>query len=159
MDLSQPAPQLLTEPELRQWLLGLLSRREYSALELKQKLKQKGASAEQTAALLEWAQQCNYQSELRYARMQLNAKLHKGYGWFYISQFCAQQGISKELVQQALDELDIDWLEVACSAYRKKYADKPIADYQDKLKRMRYLQSRGFGSDIIQLVFAELKEE
>jgi regulatory protein len=32
-------------------------------------------------------------------------------------------------------------------------------DYQDKLKRMRYLQSRGFGSDIIQLVFAELKEE
>ncbi len=149
----------LTEQELRQWLLGLLSRREYSAQELKQKLKQKGASAEQISQLLDWAQQRNYQSELRYARMQVNAKLHKGYGWFYISQFCAQQGINKELLQQLLDELDIDWFEVATTAYRKKYADKPIADYQDKLKRMRYLQSRGFGSDTIQLVFAELKEE
>ena len=109
--------------------------------------------------LLDWAQQRDYQNELRYARMQVNAKLHKGYGWFYISQFCAQQGIKKELQQQLLEELDIDWFEVATQAYRKKYADKPIADYQDKLKRMRYLQSRGFGSDTIQLVFAELKEE
>lgn len=152
-------PKLLTEQELRQWLLGLLSRREYSAQELRQKLTQKGASAEQITALLEWAQQRNYQSELRYARMQVNAKLHKGYGWFYISQFCVQQGIHKELLQQLLDESEIDWFEVATSAYRKKYADKPIVDYQDKLKRMRYLQSRGFGSDLIQLVFAELKEE
>jgi regulatory protein len=157
--LPSSEPQPLTELELRQWLLGLLSRREYSALELKQKLKQKGASVEQSANLLDWAQQRNYQSELRYARMQINAKLHKGYGWFYISQFCAQQGINKELQQQLLEELNIDWFEVATSAYRKKYADKPIADYQDKLKRMRYLQSRGFGSDTIQLVFAELKEE
>ena len=49
MTESQPSqePKLLTEQELRQWLLGLLSRREYSALELKQKLKQKGACAEQ----------------------------------------------------------------------------------------------------------------
>ncbi len=104
---------------MRQWLLALLSRREYSALELKQKLKQKGASAEQITELLDWAQQRDYQNELRYARMQVNAKLHKGYGWFYISQFCAQQGINKELQQQLLEELDIDWFEVATTAYRK----------------------------------------
>ncbi|WP_337843259.1 regulatory protein RecX [Rheinheimera sp.] len=149
-------PKPLTEQELRQWLLALLSRREYSALELKQKLKQKGASAEQTADLLDWVQQRNYQSELRYARQLIQAKLHKGYGWFYINQLCAEQGLEKSLVQAVLDELNVDWLSIASEAYQKKYADKPIVDYQDKQKRMRYLQSRGFDGQVIQQLFKQL---
>lgn len=152
----QPSGTELTDAELKSYLLGLLARRDYSERELTQKLRQKQVAAEQAEALLLWLKGRGYQSNGRYARQLIQAKLHKGYGWFYINQLCAEQGLEKSLVQAVLDELNVDWLSIALDAYQKKYADKPIVDYQDKQKRMRYLQSRGFDGQVIQQLFKQL---
>lgn len=152
----QPSNTALSEAELKSYLLGLLARRDYSERELAQKLRQKQVAPEVSETLLLWLKGRGYQSNSRYARQLIQAKVHKGYGWFYINQLCAEQGLEKSLVQAVLDELNVDWLSVALEAYQKKYADKPIADYQDKQKRMRYLQSRGFDGQVIQQLFKQL---
>lgn len=148
----------LTEAELKGYVLNLLARRDYSERELRQKLKQKEASVEDIERLLAWSQQQGYQSDSRYAEQMTQAKVRKGYGQYYLQQFFAEQGLSKELLQQVIETKEIDWVGVASDAYRKKYADKPITDYHDKQKRMKYLQSRGFESQVIQQLFKQLQE-
>jgi len=145
-----------TEAELKTYLLDLLARREYSQLELQQKLRLKQIDPALVASLLDWLAKQGYQSEERFARQLIRAKLQKGYGSYAIAQFCFEHGVSKAMQQVVLAEMDIDWLSLAADSYGKKYAGKAIANFQDKQKRMRYLQSRGFDSAVIQQLFKQL---
>lgn len=139
-----------TQAELRSIAIDLLSRREHSCGELQQKLRQKGGDEADIAAVLAWCQQQNYQSDARYCAMLVRSKVAKGYGPAVVSQAAREQGLDRELLQDTLAALDIDWFALALSQYQKKFADKAIQDYQDKQKRMGFLQRRGFNAGQIQ---------
>ena len=139
-----------TQAELKHTAIDLLSRRDHSCHELKQKLQLKGGDADDIAAVIEWCTNENYQSDSRYCAMLVRAKANKGYGPAVVSQAAREQGIDRELLTQTLEELEIDWFALALSQYQKKFADKPITDFQDKQKRMGFLQRRGFNSAQIQ---------
>lgn len=140
----------LTLAELKKIAIDLLSRRDHSRQELAQKLRQKGGLDDDIQQLLDWCCAENYQSDERYAVLLVRSKINKGYGPLYLSQAAREQGISKELLTRTIETLEIDWFELALAQYRKKYQGKPVEDFQDKQKRMGYLQRRGFNGAQIQ---------
>jgi len=148
---SESAQQVApTVAELKKTAIDLLSRRDHSRHELKQKLQLKGGEADDIAAVIDWCTAENYQSDSRYCAMLVRAKVNKGYGPAVVSQAAREQGIDRELLAQTLEELEIDWFMLALTQYQKKYAGKPVTDFQDKQKRMGFLQRRGFNSAQIQ---------
>jgi len=147
-DADQAAP--ITVAELKKVAIDLLSRRDQSRHELKQKLQAKGGEADVIAEVIDWCTSESYQSDSRYCAMLVRAKVNKGYGPAVVSQAAREQGIDRELLTLTLEELEVDWFALALSQYQKKFADKPITDYQDKQKRMGFLQRRGFNSAQIQ---------
>jgi regulatory protein len=142
--------QKLTVAELKKIAIDLLSRRDQSCVELKQKLQQKGGALDDVVNVIDWCTGQNYQSDSRYCAMLVRSKVNKGYGFAVVSQAAREQGIDRELLTQTIDELEIDWFALAMAQYQKKFADKPIKDFQDKQKRMGFLQRRGFTSGQIQ---------
>lgn len=135
--------------QLCQQALRLLSRREYSEYQLIQKLRQHSTESQLIAEAIAWCKQHNYLDQRRFVTMLVRHRSAGGYGLNYIMQECRQQQIDSQLVMASVNELELDWFELAQAAYRKKYQQKPLADYQDKLKRMAYLQRRGFSSEQI----------
>ncbi len=138
-----------TESELRACAIDYLSRRDHSVRELQEKLLQKGGAFAQVQAVIAWCQQQNYQSEERFCQMLVRAKANKGYGPAWISQAARQHGLTAEMIRQVLQDDSFDWFANALTQYQKKFGDKPMGDYQDKQKRMAYLQRRGFSSEHI----------
>lgn len=149
-DTSKSEDGPLTEAELKKIAIDLLSRRDQSQQELAQKLKQKGGEPELVSLVLAWCQQQNYQCDSRYCAMLVRAKVNKGYGPAVVTQAAREQGIDRELLAQTVEDLEIDWFALALSQYQKKFADKPLKDFQDKQKRMGFLQRRGFNAAQIQ---------
>lgn len=128
---------------------GLLARREHSAFELRQKLKQKAYVDDDIELLLVKLQEANLQCDSRYAESLIRSRVNRGYGPRYIEQELHQKGVSSTTASTVLKEMAINWFDVATESYQKKYRTQPIVDEKDKAKRMRFLQYRGFGFDHI----------
>lgn len=142
-------PDILTAAQVWQLAIGLLSRREHSSHELLEKLQQRGASPEIAQATLTRCQQEQYQSDQRFAEMLLRHCISKGQGLALLRQLSRQHRLSTDLLQQALADADPDWFELARQCAQKKFGDSPAGSDKEKLKRMAFLQRRGFSSEQI----------
>lgn len=147
----------MTEPERKiiyQHLNKLLARREHSVQELQQKMLAKGLSAELTEQMIATFQQQGWQSDQRFAQMQARSQYNKGYGPERIRASLRQHQLSDEYIEQAIDSLEADWYQLAIQVYQKKYTCAPQS-WQDKQKRMAFLQYRGFSHAHIQAAIEE----
>jgi regulatory protein len=131
----------------------MLARREHSAFELRQKLQHKEIDADDIALAIEQLQQQGLLSDQRYAEAYIHMRKSKGYGPVRIAVELRQKGVAEHDFEPYLYADDIDWSAVLMAAYAKKYGKRACADYQEKAKRMRYLQYRGFASDKIHELF------
>lgn len=126
-----------------------LSRREHSRRELLQKLLKKGCDQCEAQTAVERLAASGLQSDERFVEAFVQSKVSRGIGPARILYEVQQQVDDTSLVERVLDELDINWKEIARSVYRKKYKNEAVADYQEKSRRMRFLQSRGFSGALI----------
>lgn len=129
--------------------LGLLARREHSAVELKRKLQQKGYNSSDIDAELSQLQQDGSLSDRRFTEAYVNMRMNRGYGPMRILAELRDRGIPAELANEYLNQETLDWYAVLNRQYIKKYAGVPITDHLDKSKRIAYLQARGFRLDLI----------
>lgn len=132
--------------------MDMLSRREHSQLELVFKLVDKGADemvAEQV--VYELAEQ-NLQCNQRFAEMLVNSHIYKGRGPLRFQQDMQQHGIEESVFMLVLDDLQVDWQALLLQVYEKKYGDSCVDDYNERAKRMRFLQGRGFSIGQIESV-------
>jgi regulatory protein len=136
--------------DLKRMALNWLSRRDYSEAQLKQRLARQGGEAVDIANVILWCKSEGYLDQQRFIEMLVRSRVNKGYGLNYIVQECRQQHIEREQVQQCTAALNIDWFAQAQQQYQKKYGQTVVTEYKDKLKRMAYLQRRGFSSEQIQ---------
>jgi len=134
---------------LHKTALDFLARREHSQQELSQKLKRHTDDAQEIERVLNLLTEQKLQSDIRFAESFIRHRVKQGYGWQKIRAELQQRGVSDADYLQALGKLDIQWQSVAEAAYAKRYGDTPVQDYQDKQKRMAFLQRRGFGFDEI----------
>lgn len=127
----------------------MLSRREHSQRELLRKLSQKGLDSELCEQQVQKFVEGNVQSDARFVEMIIRSRVNKGQGLNRIKQELSEHDIDYTLIQSTLDELDLDWFELAHNVANKKYADKPHKDWSELQKRQRFMQYRGFSQDEI----------
>ncbi|MGC8697678.1 MAG: regulatory protein RecX [Halothiobacillus sp.] len=123
--------------------LGLLTRREHSAFELKQKLALRGFSVDVIEVVIERLAEQGWQSEARYAGAYLRMRVARGYGLIAIRAELRQRGIAPDYIAAALTEADIDWLSCAQRQVVRHY-QHPADGHAALLQRYRHLINRGF---------------
>lgn len=127
----------------------LLSRREHSAFEIRQKLAQRDFGESEIAQAITELQQGGWLSDERYAEAYVRMRRNKGYGPVRIAMELKERGVNDAVVEHYLQADNEIWLQILKQQYQKKYNDEPVADYSDRAKRIRFLQYRGFPLDII----------
>lgn len=143
------------ELSLRGRALQYLARREYSRTELAAKLRpyaQVEDDFEQLQpidleSLLDSLVESGYLSDERAATQLLHARRPR-FGTKRITHEMHQKGLSEELIAEALPALKDSELDAARNVWQRKFASLP-KDAKEKAKQMRFLQSRGFGFDVI----------
>ena len=131
---------------VRESALKLLSRRDHSTKELTEKLLQRGFDADSIKATLADLAHAGLHSERRFAESYARQRAMKSYGPLRIRAELADRGIERDLVNQTLNELDVDFTELACRFYQRKYR-KPVQDYQEKVRRSQAMARRGFSRE------------
>jgi regulatory protein len=131
--------------ELRARALRLLARREHTHQELDRKLAPHAGSSEDLKGLLAGLKQKNQLSEERFAEERAR-RLSRKYGAARIRQDLKAKGVSEELISRFSSSENE--MQKAKEILERKYRT-PVATREEKAKRMRFLQSRGFSSEII----------
>jgi regulatory protein len=139
--------------------LQYLARREYSRAELRGKLLphiQADADFEQAFdssghvnldALLDDLTARGWLSDARAATQFVHAKRSR-FGTQRITHELRQKGIAEELISAALPALKESELAAARDVWQRKFGIAPRDD-KEKARQMRFMQSRGFGFDVI----------
>lgn len=135
---------------LRERALGFLSRREYSYKELEQKLKGYAEEQDDLPALLEDFKKRGWLSEERYTEQIVHARKGK-FGSLKVAHELREHGVAEELISKAVAEVKNDELANARAVQNKKYGYLPT-NREEWAKQARFLQSRGFGFDVIKQV-------
>ena len=165
------------ELSLRARALQYLARREYSRAELRGKLlphvqtgedfaqpfdsacdpSDNSSGPENLDALLDDLTARGWLSDARAATQLLHAKRNR-FGTQRIAHDLRQKGIPEELVSAALPALKESELEAARSVWQRKFGALPQDD-KEKARQVRFLQSRGFGYDVIFQMMRLAEEE
>ncbi len=141
--------------EIMQRGIRLLSMREHSVKEMHDKLAAKADSSMYVADVVDLLVEKKYLSDERFTESYIRARSNRGFGPFKIRSELKAKGISSTLIQDYLEDHAAIWFENAEAQYQKKYGETPVVDYQTWSKRARFLQSRGFTSEQIQVSIPE----
>lgn len=144
-------------PSLRERALRFLAAREHSRSELKRKLAPHAESEQQLETLLEELTGKKQQSDARFAEARSHV-LSRKFGASRIAHDLRSKGVSDEEAAHAVDAARATDLERAREVYSRKFRTPP-ASREDRAKRMRFLQSRGFSFDVIKQVLNGPEED
>ena len=144
-------------PSLRERALRFLAAREHSRAELKRKLAPHAESAEQLETLLEELVGRQQQSDARFAEARSHV-LSRKFAASRIAHDLRSKGVSDEDAAHVVDAARATDLERAREVYARKFRAPPESR-EDRAKRMRFLQSRGFAFDVIKQVLNGLEGE
>ncbi|MFT5548598.1 MAG: regulatory protein [Candidatus Azotimanducaceae bacterium] len=133
--------------------MDLLARREHSAHELRQKLKQREFDHEEIELALEVLQQNNLQSDAQFTESYINNRVNAGLGPIKIIHELRQKGVASELIDEQMSVLSIDWNESLEQQRIKKYGLQIPNDYSQKMKQARFLQNKGFSTESVMRLF------
>tara|TARA_B100000214_G_scaffold60458_1_gene39364 strand:+ start:1056 stop:1511 length:456 start_codon:yes stop_codon:yes gene_type:complete len=132
--------------------LDLLSRREHSRKEIKEKLLLRYENTEQINVVLEKLVSNNLINDSRFAEAYVLNRKRKGFGPKKIIFELISKGV-KESIANEVVEIEGGWIEAAKSAFKKKYKDDQNIETKEQLKQKTFLQNRGFGFKEIESVF------
>ena len=146
---------------LRQRALEYLGKREYSYAELGQKLKaylEEDQVFEVITTILDDFKTRGWLSDARFTEQIVHARSHK-FGASKITNELREKGVSSDLIESAIEKVKENELDNAFEIWRKKFKKSP--DSRDGWARQaRFLQSRGFGFDVIKKVLnSKLEDE
>lgn len=127
----------------------MLSRREHSAFEIRDKLSQRDFSEDEIALTIAELQEGGWLSDERFTEAYIRMRQQKGFGPVRIANELKERGVNESIVDCYLQVDDEIWQLSLKQQYAKKYRNKEIEDYKDKAKRIRFLQYRGFTLDMI----------
>jgi regulatory protein len=139
--------------ELRERALRLLARREHSRAELVRKLESAGFVRQDIAPLLDAFETQNWLSDRRFAESYV-ADHRARAGSIKLAYDLRQRGVSDGIIESVLGDNRDSELERACEVWKRKFGAAP-ADRANKARQMRFLQSRGFTSEVIRRVITD----
>jgi regulatory protein len=145
------------EKSLRQRALEYLGKREYSSAELGQKLKAYADENDDIPALLEDFKAKGWLSDTRFTEQIVNARQSK-FGSAKIAHELREKGVADHLIAEAIEQVKDNELVNATEVWRKKFKTGPNSR-EEWAKQARFLQSRGFGFDMIKKVLNATETE
>ena len=136
----------------RKKAMDFLALREYGQKELINKLRSKGFSDEVSSSVVERLTEDGLQNDSRFIESFIRSRIKQGKGQLKITQELEQKNLPSQSIFSALDNLDMNWLELAHEVRIKKFGNNLPADFNKKAKQIRFLQSRGFENEIIRKI-------
>lgn len=149
---EKPAPD--SPSELKARALRLLVRREHSRAELERKLAPHAESKDAVRDVLDQLLSKKQQSDQRFAEERARV-LSRKFGAARIRQDLKARGIADEVISSVSS---VDELERAKAILERKYHE-PATTREERAKRMRFLQGRGFSYEIIARVLSSRDAE
>jgi regulatory protein len=146
---ERPAGSLL------QRAVALLARREHSREELGRKLRRRleeGQEPAEVEAVLDELQRRGLLSEQRYADAVVRTRAAR-YGNARLAQELKVRGVPAETTRSALAALGDSELRRARALWNRRFGSPP-ADIAERARQTRFLERRGFSSDVIRRVLA-----
>ena len=147
--------------------MNILAIREHSIAELRVKLrtklrrqlerKQKSSYDEEFDELIEIVLQQlisdDLLNEIRFTESFIRFRISKGSGPVKIRHELNERGISRELINNALETSYDFWQQHIELVYSKRFGDKKPANYKEQSKQSRFLYQRGFSGELIHCFF------
>lgn len=130
--------------------LRLLAGREHSRSELERKLAAHETEPGELARVLDELEAKGFISEQRVVESVLHRRAAR-LGAGRVKQELQAKGVSPQAMAEALDALRRTEVDRAREVWRKKFGD-PAPDAAGRAKQMRFLASRGFGTEAIRRV-------
>lgn len=149
---SKPKEKIKKRMEIKNYIIFLLGRREYSEKEIRTKLKLREHTEIEIDEALVWAKENNYQSDERYTKSHLKYRsLKRGNNKLLYEM--KSKGIDEDIIKEAIEELDSedDRLILALDKYKNR-------EMNDKLKEkaFRSLALKGFSYGNIKKAWNEV---
>ena len=138
--------------------LDLLSRREHSIYELKQKLENrlKDLDKAELETTIQNLKDQNLLSDARFAAAVIKQKSSQGYGPKYIEMYLNSKNVSAS--DYDLESHNINWQKICEYQISKKLRSTKI-DFKEREKISRFLSNRGFNYEIIKSAFTNLSND
>jgi regulatory protein len=155
---SKPEAPGSDEAGCKRHALDLLARREHSRLELDRKLKARGYAPAEIAATLDWLEATGALAAARFTDSFVRARVAKGQGPIRIRAELDERGVAAADAAEALRAEDVDWIEAARAARRKRFGSAAPRDFKERARQARFLEFRGFESGQIRAAL-ELQED
>lgn len=137
---------------LRQRALDYLAKREYSYIELGKKLQAYADENDDIQSLLDDFKSRGWLSDQRFTEQIVHARKAK-FGTAIIAHELREKGIADHLISDAVATLKATELENATEVWRKKFKTAPQTR-EEWAKQARFLQSRGFGFELIKKILS-----
>ena len=151
---------LPSQPSLRAQAVKLLARREHSRNELRKKLAALG-TIEEIDGVLDQLEQTGLLSDARAAAAYVRGHAAR-FGAARLRYGLRNKGIDAELIETSLAEDESgDEMQRARALWRQKYGNQlgTVLDAHEAARRARFMQSRGFSTEIIRKLLAAPEDE
>lgn len=124
--------------------LRLLTRREHSAAELTAKLARRGFDEAIIEAELDRLAEAGLQDDGRFAALFAEQRVDKGDGPLKIRAALRERGVDEAAIEAALAPFAGQWGERARRVLDRRFGEGARAGRDERARRMRFLQTRGF---------------
>jgi len=132
--------------------LGIVSRREHSEKEIKNKLLEKFDAPEIIEQVVLKLIENNLINDIRFAEMYVLIRKRKGFGPKKIQFELMARGIDDSISSLVITE-EGSWKEAAQKAFNKKFKNGTSQEFKERNKQKTFLQNRGFSFEEIDSVF------
>jgi regulatory protein len=132
-----------------------LAMREHSRHELYTKLMGKEFSENVNLdKILDDLEKSDYLSDKRFTGSFIRYRVSRGQGKIKIINELKQRGVNAAMIDDAMDKSGVDWFVLASQIRERRFGENIPVDYKEKTKQMRFLQGRGFNSEMISYAVA-----
>jgi regulatory protein len=129
--------------------LALLAGRDFSRHELTGRLLRKGYGVAVVESVVQGLVDDRLLQESRYVEQFVGQHARKGRGPARIRHELRERGVDRESVDAALAAGEVDWVQRAREARRRKFGSSLPGDARERAKQARFLQYRGFSPEQI----------
>jgi len=139
-----------------------LARRDFSAAELRRKLKERGFAESAIEPALVKLEASNVINDGRYGDNVVAHRARRGQGPARIRQELQRSGLGSEAIQTTMDKAKDDgpdFVALARAARSRKFGSDLPKDWKERSRQARFLQYRGFSTDHIRAVLEGVPDD
>jgi len=142
--------------------IAYLARRDFSAADLRRKLKDRGFAESAIEPVIAELEASNVINDGRYGDNVVAHRARRGQGPARIRQELKRSGLGSEAIQTTMDKAKDDgpdFVSLARVARARKFGSEIPKDWKERSRQARFLQYRGFSTDHIRAVLEGVPED